>query len=278
MGLSTVLGLKPQGFFIPYRHADGLDGPIPTYQPFEAMFATAEPVFTAVLNLIDDFSEELLNFGGEPPEPRWDQGWFSRLDGAAAYVMVRQCQPHRIVEVGSGHSTRFMVRALFDGQIGCAFTAIDPAPRADIARLSLNHVPSLVQEAPIEPFAELEPGDILFVDSSHLAQPGTDVDWLVTRILPCLPEGVLVHFHDICLPDDYFDEWAWRGYNEQQVVAALLAGGGFRPLFASHYVATRMAETVAAGAAGRIPIIEGGREASLWLEKTGPAVADWTAV
>jgi len=275
MGLATVLGLKRQGFFIPYRHADSLPAVVPSYAPFEALFAAAEPVFGAVLDLIDDFSDILMSLGGDPPEPRWDQGWFSRLDGAAAYVMVRQCQPRRIVEVGSGHSTRFLVRALFDGEIGCDFTAIDPAPRADIARLSLNHIPTLVQDAPIAPFAELEAGDILFVDSSHLAQPGTDVDWLVSRILPCLPEGVLVHFHDICLPDDYFADWAWRGYNEQQVVAALLASGGFRPLFSSHYVATRMAELVAAGAAGRIPIIDGGRETSLWMEKTGPAVAEW---
>ena len=275
MGLSTVLGLKPQGFFIPYRHADQLAAEVPTYAPFEALFHATEPVFAAVLDLIDDVSDVLIGLGGEPPEPRWQQGWFSRLDGAAAYVMVRQCQPRRIVEIGSGHSTRFMVRALFDGQIGCDFTAIDPTPRADIARLSLNHIPSLVQDAPIEPFAALEAGDILFIDSSHLVQPGTDVDWLVGRVLPCLPEGVLVHFHDICLPDDYFADWAWRGYNEQQVVAALLGAGGFRPLFASHYVATRMAEMVAAGGAGRIPIIDGGRETSLWLEKTSPAAVDW---
>ena len=27
MGLATVLGLKPRGFFIPYRYADSLPGP-----------------------------------------------------------------------------------------------------------------------------------------------------------------------------------------------------------------------------------------------------------
>ena len=57
-----------------------------------------------------------------------------------------------------------------------------------------------------------------------------------------------MHLHDIFLPDDYPAAWAWRGYNEQQGVAALLAGGGFRPIFSSRYVITRMAPRFAAGA------------------------------
>ncbi len=41
--------------------------------------------------------------------------------------------------------------------------------------------------------------------------------------------------------DDYPASWAWRGYNEQLGVAALLLGGErYRPLFASHYVVGRM--------------------------------------
>ena len=43
---------------------------------------------------------------GPPPEPRWDQDWFPRLDAAALYVFVRETAPSRIIEIGSGHSTR----------------------------------------------------------------------------------------------------------------------------------------------------------------------------
>ena len=52
-------------------------------------------------------------------------------------------------------------------------------------------------------FEELGAGDILFIDSSHIAMPGTDVDRLFLDVLPRLPSGVLVHVHDILLPDAY---------------------------------------------------------------------------
>jgi hypothetical protein len=108
---------------------------------------------------------------------------------------------------------------------------------------------------------------MLFVDSSHILMPGTDVDVLFNRILPTLPGGVLVHIHDVFLPDAYPSDWDWRGYNEQLGVGALLQGGGYRILWASRYVATRMAEQVAAGVAGRLEIVAGAQESSLWLEK-----------
>jgi len=271
MGLSTVLGLRARGFFIPYRYADRLTRPQPPYQAIEALFARQAPVMAAVLDQIDDHADDLAAIAPEagPPEPRWLQGWFCRLDAAAAYVMVRRSRPATLVEVGSGHSTRFLARAVRDGGLATAITCIDPAPRADIAGLGVAFHADVAQTAPLALFDALGPGDILFIDSSHLAQPGSDVDWLVGRVLPRLARGVLVHIHDILLPDDYPADWAWRGYNEQTVAAALMAGGGFRPLFSSHYAATRMADRVAAGVVVRLPMIEGGLETSLWLEKTG---------
>ncbi len=76
-----------------------------------------------------------------------------------------------------------------------------------------------------------------------------------------------VHFHDIFLPDDYPPEWAWRGYNEQLGIAALIQGGAYRPLFASHYVVTRMENALRAGIIAELPLVPGARESSLWLEK-----------
>ncbi|MFQ5940000.1 MAG: class I SAM-dependent methyltransferase, partial [Alphaproteobacteria bacterium] len=62
--------------------------------------------------------------------------------------------------------------------------------------------------------------------------------------------------------------WAWRGYNEQLGLAALLLGGGrYRPLFASHYVSSRMAEALADTVVARLPLVDGAPESSLWLEK-----------
>lgn len=278
LGLATLFGRRPKGFFIPCSYADEVPETLLPYAGTEALFRSCEPVFQAVLDVVDSYRDALLAIGATeaespPPEPRWGQGWFARLDAAVAYSMVRARAPARIVEIGSGHSTRFMVRAAIDGDLALEFTAIDPAPRAAIDQLGITHLEETVQEAGTEPYRDLAEGDILFIDSSHIAMPGTDVDFLVNQVLPCLPPGVLIHIHDICLPDPYPPEWGWRGYNEQQIVAPLFAGGGFRPVFSSHYAVTRMAEAVAAGVVGQLPLRQGTPETSLWLEKTGPPLA-----
>ena len=269
-GLATVLGLARRGFFIPYRYAGDVPPPgaRPPYDAAEALFARYEPVFGEVLAGLGDHAAAFRSIGDAPaPAPRWKQDWFPRLDAAVAYAMVRDGAPARIVEVGSGHSTRFLARAAADAGAATRITAIDPAPRATIDGLCVEVVRAPLQRAGEAPFAALGPGDLLFIDSSHILMPGSDVDHLMNRVLPGLPAGVRVHLHDIFLPDDYPAAWAWRGYNEQLAVAALLHGGGYRPLFASHYAVTRMAGRVADSAAAGLPLAPGAHESSLWLEK-----------
>lgn len=268
MGLATLLG-RPSGFFIPYRYAASLPpaGARSPYGAIESLFQAAEGDFRALQAAIERYASDLRAIGGDPPPaPRWNQDWFPRLDAAAAYALVRERRPKRIVEVGSGHSTRFLARAVADGRFDCVLTAIDPAPRASLDGLAIRRIRTTLQDAGPAPFAGLEPGDVLFVDSSHILMPGSDVDDLLNRVLPSLPAGALVHIHDVFLPDDYPPAWAWRSYNEQQGVAPLLTGGGFRPLFASHYVATRMTHDRTGVLAG-LPLVAGAFESSLWLLK-----------
>jgi len=181
--------------------------------------------------------------------------------------LTRDRRPARIVEVGSGHSTRFFARAIADGGIATRLTAIDPAPRAQLSGLAVEWLRGAVPSVGMAPFAALAAGDFLVIDSSHVLMPGSDVDFLINRLLPSLPPGVLVHLHDIFLPDDYPAEWDWRGYNEQLAVAALMAGGDWQVRFASHYVATRLADAVAASAVAPLPLVAGARESSLWIER-----------
>lgn len=224
--------------------------------------------FAGRLRAMDRYRDGLLAIGPDrPPEPRWNQDWFPRLDAAMAYTQVRDRKPQRIAEVGCGHSTRFFCRAVTDGGLATAVTAIDPEPRA-----SLDGLPGMellrcpVQELGLGLFASLAPGDILSIDSSHKAAPGGDVDFLITVVLPALPSGVMVHFHDMFLPDGYPASWAWRGYDEQPAVEAMIGGGGWAIDFASHYAVTRMADAVSASVAGDLPLVEGAIESSLWLE------------
>ena len=267
-GLLTVLGLSRRGFFIPYRYAQTLPraGRRPSYPATEALFARHEQTFREALGWIDAYEDDLARIGDAPaPAPRWDQSWFPRLDAAVAYVVVRRFAPKRIVEVGSGHSTRFLARAVADGALTTQIVAIDPAPRAEISGLPVEVRRATVQEIGDGPFAELAAGDLLVIDSSHILMPGSDVDVLLGRVLPNLPAGVLVHLHDIFLPDDYPTAWEWRGYNEQLGVQPLLFGSRWEVVFASHFVATRMAGALSDHAVGRLPIPRGAVESSLWL-------------
>lgn len=267
MGLETLLGLRRQGFFIPYRYAESVAPAQPVYTALADRFAAAEPVFLDLLRGAEDYADALLAIAqeaGASGSPKFAQDWFPTLDAVAAYVVVRQYGPRRIVEVGSGHSTRFLARAVRDAALPTEITAIDPQPRAEIRDLPVKVHTAVMQTADPALFAALQPGDILFIDSSHILMPGTDVDWLFNRVLPQLPQGVLLHIHDIFLPDDYPQDWAWRGYNEQQAIGPLLAGG-YQPVFASHYALTRLARAVSDSIVGRLPHVAEARPASLWL-------------
>jgi len=274
MGLMTVLGLRKLGFFIPYRYAAQIP-PLEqrtSYGALETLFHGRERVFCDVLEDIQALAPDLQAIGNEqPPEPRWRQDWFPRLDAMAAYTMVRRIKPKRIVEVGSGHSTRFWARAARDGNLDISITAIDPAPRADISKLNVSVVRETVQGAGLAPFSELVRGDILSIDSSHILMPGSDVDFLFNGVLPTLAPGVNVHIHDMFLPDGYPPSWEWRGYNEQLAVATLLQGRGYDVLWSSHYVLTRMRDEVdKTDVIGRTECPKGAFETSLWLRKSLP--------
>ncbi len=270
MGLATVLGTARRGFFIPYRYADAVPSPVASYDAIASRLEASRPAFTAHIAAIERLAPDLEAIGETPPPaPRWRQGWFPRIDAAAAYAMVRTLRPRRIVEIGSGHSTRFLAAAVADGGLETTITAIDPRPRATLDGLDIRLVAETLHEAGPAAVGELVAGDVLFVDSSHILMPGSDVDIILNRLWPALPAGVAVHFHDIFLPDGYPEAWAWRGYNEQLGVAALIAAGGADVLFASHYVMTRMAETVRPTVISRLPIIDGAVESSLWLAKRG---------
>ena len=269
LGLATLLG-RPRGFFIPYRYAAILPArPLPPLPAVERLFKRAAPTMRAHLAAIERYGIDLAAIAGPAPQPRFDQDWFPTLDAALLYALVREQRPARILEVGSGHSTRFLARAVGDGGLTrTTIKAIDPAPRADLGALPVTLARRTLTEADLGRTRELSAGDMLVIDSSHILMPGSDVDLLLSRLLPELAAGVFVHLHDVFLPDDYPRAWWWRGYNEQNALVPLLLGGGYRVEFASHYVRTRLAEALQRSVVARLPAKAGGHPASLWLSKT----------
>ena len=148
-------------------------------------------------------------------------------------------------------------------------TAIDPRPRASLDGLPIELLRVRAEEAGSATFSGLAAGDFLFVDSSHQYRPGSEVAFVFEQILPRLPGGVFVHFHDIFLPRDYPSHWAWRGYSEQPAVAGELARGRFGVQFASAWIVECRPDWLAKGVLSRLPLVPGALESSLWLRRAG---------
>lgn len=267
--LLDALGFGQYGWFIPYRYRAGSPPPVDPYP--EAPFAAARDQIRESLEQAAHYSDQwsLMDGRDPPPAPRFNQDWFPGLDAALLYGLIRARKPQRIIEIGSGHSTRFAARAIADEGLDTDLSAIDPAPRADIAGLSgrIAIQRQTIQQADLSQFSKLAAGDMLFIDSSHVLMPGSDVDILFNRVMPLLPAGVLVHIHDILLPAPYPPSWNWRGYNEQNAVYGLAAGGGYQIIASSHYAETHMAEDLAALMPDLPLKPAGGMATSLWLEK-----------
>ena len=107
LGLPTVLGLKPRGWFIPHRYAPLLPPPgaQPPYPAIERLFEEATGTFTGVLDAVDAHASQL-----ESIKSLFEQSWFPSLDAAVAYALVRERKPQHIIEVGSGSTATISPR------------------------------------------------------------------------------------------------------------------------------------------------------------------------
>tara|TARA_B100000614_G_scaffold46495_1_gene39582 strand:+ start:8023 stop:8820 length:798 start_codon:yes stop_codon:yes gene_type:complete len=258
------------GFFIPHRYAAGLKRNKNQIHWIHKWFSEDKvKAFSDTLELVSAFNKDLKKIDYQSRsknKPRWHQDWFPGLDAAVAYSFVRSKKPKNILEIGSGHSTRFILKAIKDGNLDTSLTCVDPAPRAPFFSEKIYFFEKTIQSVDLKQLPELSEGDFLIIDSSHIAVSGSDVDIIVNQILPNLPKGVFVHFHDIFFPDHYPPAWQWREYNEQLVISALLFGGRFEPVFSSHFVRRYLEEYIKRHDLCWIPVMPGAFESSLWLE------------
>jgi hypothetical protein len=213
----------------------------PPHAELARLIEAHEDSYRASLELIATFEEDLAAIETEPAsplEPAWINPFFPGLDAAALYAFVRDRKPSVYMEVGSGNSTKFVARAIRDGDLETRIVSIDPYPRAEIDQLCDVAVRSALEATDLSVFAELGPGDVLFFDGSHRVYMNSDVTTFFLDVLPQLRPGVLVGIHDIYLPYDYPPEIATRYYSEQYLLAAHLLGGGahLAPVLANAHV------------------------------------------
>lgn len=163
-----------------------------------------------------------------PELPWWDNAWFYACDAGMLCAMLASHRPVRLLEIGSGMSTRFSRWAITRFATGTHLHSIDPEPRAEIDGLCDQITRCGLEQADIALFTSLKAGDILFFDGSHRSFQNSDVTVFFTEILPELASGVIVHIHDIFLPYDYPPDWLGRLYNEQYLLASMLLAGQTR--------------------------------------------------
>jgi hypothetical protein len=191
-----------------------------------------------------------MPFGEEPrPGLRYSFAnvWFGHPDAVALYCMLRHLKPRRVIEVGSGHSSAVILDTndlFFGGRIACTF--IDPEPARLLSLLKGGDrgrhtlIPARVQDVDPGLFGQLAANDVLFVDSSHVAKVGSDVNRVLFSVLPALARDVSVHFHDVIYPFEYPKEWVYEGvaWNESYLVRAFLQyNAAFRVQFFTSFLA-----------------------------------------
>lgn len=212
----------------------------------EKLFSTTEKTIHGI-DMNESYQLELLNkmlayyadlpFTHEPNEKYryyYDNKFFSYNSGIELFCLLRTFKPKRIIEVGSGFSSALMLDAnelFFNREMQLTF--IEPYPENRLSKLmkkedggSAKVYPTKLQDVDPSIFAQLEENDILFIDSSHVSKPGSDVNMILFDILPVLKKGVIIHFHDIFYPFEYPRNWVMNsggfGWNELYLLRAFL--------------------------------------------------------
>jgi hypothetical protein len=170
-----------------------------------------------------------------------ENDYFNGLDAAVYYSLIRHLKPKRVIEIGSGYSTRIAHQALARNGNAGALTCIEPNPeRLNGLSLKVELIRKRVEEIDVDFFSQLEANDILFIDSSHTVKFGSDVCYEFLEVLPVITFGVWVHVHDIFFPHDYPAEWLLKrrlALNEQYLLEAFLSfNREFQVALANHWL------------------------------------------
>lgn len=226
-----------------------------------------------------EFSEFRIDPCGDPRVFHLSNGAYGPGDAEILYGLIREFKPARIVEIGCGYSTLVAGMAIArnaedDSSRGCDYTCIEPylppylnPPPAFVTSV----VEQPVQHVPLELFGSLESGDILFIDSTHVVAQGSDAVYEYLEILSRLKKGVIIHIHDIFLPNEYPEDWARKTrffWNEQYLLHAfLLYNRAFEVLLPSHALARLRPDAFAESVPLRI--VSHNFPSSFWMKKVG---------
>lgn len=185
--------------------------------------------------LLDEFIQYYPTFN--PPELpaignlyHYSNSMFGFSDAFILYSILRKFKPAGVIEVGSGHSSALMLDVAKEHLPSTSFTFIDPYSEtiqqvlAQRPEGTYRLIREQIQDVDPAMVAELNAGDILFIDTSHAVKIASDLSTIFFSLLPALKKGVLVHIHDIAFPWEYSEEMVMSGrtYNEIYFVRTFL--------------------------------------------------------
>jgi len=177
-----------------------------------------------------------------------DNNGFSYACAAILYSTIREFKPKRIIEIGSGSSSKVISQAISTNRKEgnkVNYTIIDPYPGDYVKNKVIKYnklIKKNVETTDPKLFKELGENDILFIDSSHIVKIGNDVNFLYLEVLPLLKQGVIIHIHDISLPYEYSKIYATveenrQFWTEQYLLQAFLINNqSFEVLLAMHFI------------------------------------------
>jgi len=136
-----------------------------------------------------------------------NEAGFGPIEADFLHCFVAAQKPKRVVQVGCGVSTAVILRAADEAGYQPSLTCVEPYPtpflRNQARQGRIELLEQRCQEVALERLAQLEAGDLLFVDSTHTVKPGSEVNLIILELLPRLAGGIWLHFHDIYFPYDY---------------------------------------------------------------------------
>ena len=156
----------------------------------------------------------------------WNNPGLSSLDSFVLHSIISSRSFNNVIEIGAGHSTFIIENSIISSNLCTSHLVIDPYPSRKVLNLQrpgLSVIPKRIQDCSLDIFKTC---DFLFIDSSHVLKTDSDCMFELFEILPVLPKGCIVHFHDIMIPFAYWRDWHISGHqywNESYFLHAFLS-------------------------------------------------------
>jgi hypothetical protein len=132
----------------------------------------------------------------------WENSQFSYSDALSYYCVVRYLKPNQILEIGGGYSTLIAAEALKRNKSG-KLKVLEPYPRDFLKRIpGIELIELPFQNLDSKTLASsIEPGDIVFIDSTHSIKYGSETLNIYLDFLHLINSDCYIHVHDIYLPE-----------------------------------------------------------------------------